>query len=433
MLYGQDNALLLELKEKVSELRLEQDVRKLVGFGTRHTLSDTSSQTRGIGAARRWIEAEMGQISADCGGCLEVATQRSLVLPKGQQRIDTPTMIVNVYAIKRGKSRPNDYVIITGDIDSRVSDVMNRSADSPGANDNASGVAAVLEAARILAKHDFEASIILAALSGEEQGLLGGAAMAQYAKEQNWNIVGVFNNDMIGNIEGIDGITDSREFRIFSEPNFANPDERTQLLRRFYGGESDGASRQLARYVDRIANEYMPIMRPMMVNRLDRFGRGGHHRPFNDAGFAGVRIMEAHEHYDRQHQDSRIEADRRYGDVLEGVNFPYLANLTRVNILVAASLAAAPAAPTELEIGGSVAPAAQLKWKSSKGAVGYKIYYRLTTEPQWTNYFWVDGGDSTQFTATGFVVDNYNFGVAAVGANGLESVVAFPQLVSKGF
>ena len=411
--------------------RIEADVRKLVSFGTRHTLSDTTSQTQGIGAARRWIEAEFRRISAACGGCMEVHVQRDLVPSEGNRRIDTPTVVVNVYAVLRGTKRPNDYVLMSGDIDSRVSDPMDRTSTSPGANDNASGMAGALEAARVLSKYRFANSVVLAGLSGEEQGLFGGRAMARMAKEQGWKIIGILNNDMIGNYHGIDGVTDSREFRIFSEPNFQDADDRLRTWRRFYGGEVDGSSRQLARYVHRITETYLPQLDPMMIYRLDRFGRGGHHRPFNDEGFAGVRIMEAHEHYDRQHQDIRTEEGRAYGDVLSGVDFDYAARLTAVNAAVLASLGWAPPAPEVVEIGGTVKPAARLKWSLPTGASaahGYKLYYRLTTEAQWTDYIYVPG-TVTEHTLDGLVVDNYFFGVAAIGADGNESLVVFPSVV----
>ncbi len=421
-----------EIAASPSAQRIETDIRKLVSFGTRHTLSDTTSSTRGIGAARRWIEAEFRRISAACGGCMEVHTQRTLVPAEGNQRIDTPTVVVNVYAILRGSKRPNDYIIMSGDIDSRVSDAMDSTSDAPGANDNASGMAGVLEAARILSNYSFDNSVVLAGLSGEEQGLFGGQAMAAMAKKEGWNIIGVLNNDMIGNYSGIDGVVDSREFRIFSEPNFQDADERLRIWRRYYGGEVDGASRQLARYVHRITEQYLPQLEPMMIYRLDRFGRGGHHKPFNDAGFAGVRIMEAHEHYDRQHQDIRTENGRQYGDIIDGVDFAYAARLTGVNAAVLASLGWAPPAPEVVELGGTVAPAAYLQWPAAEGEqpLGYKVYYRLTTEPQWTEHVWVPGNQNMQ-VMEGLVVDNYFFGVAAVGKNGNESLVVFPRVVLR--
>ena len=213
---------------------------------------------------------------------------------------------------------------MSGDIDSRVSDPNDFESDSPGANDNATGMAGTIEAARVLSKYKFESSIIYVGLSGEEQGLYGGQGLAGHAKKKNWNIIGILNNDMIGNIEGINGVIDNKSFRIFSEPVPANESDRQRYMRRFYGGEVDGNSRQLARFIYNSTKKYLPDLKPDLVYRLDRFGRGGHHRPFNDLGFAGVRIMETNENYNRQHQDLRIENNIKYGDVIEGVNFEYV-------------------------------------------------------------------------------------------------------------
>ena len=431
---------LFDIVDAVRADRIESDIRALVGFGTRHTLSDTLSETRGIGAARRWIKAEFDRISAECGGCLEVVYQRDLVKGGEGSRIPEDTWVVNVLAIQRGSTHPNHYVIMSGDIDSRVSDVLDATSESPGANDNASGVAGVLEAARVLSKHRFGKTIVYAALSGEEQGLYGGRIMAEAARDEGWIIEGVLNNDMIGNIEGVDGVIDNRTFRIFSEPTPVTESEQERQRRRFTGGEVDGPSRQLARYVARLADQCMPSVEPMLVYRLDRYGRGGHHRPFNDLGFPGVRIMEAHENYTRQHQDLRTETvmvkaagggetpvEIAYGDVIEGVNFDYAAKLTAVNAITLASLAWAPPAPDSVRIRGAVRPAAKLSWKrvDSPEVAGYKVYWRLTTEPQWTHSRWV--GDVEEFTAEGLIIDNYLFGVAAVGRDGNESVVVFPR------
>jgi hypothetical protein len=431
---------LYDIVDAVRADRIESDIRTLVSFGTRHTLSDTVSETRGIGAARRWIKAEFDRIAAECGGCLEVVYQRSLVKGDPESRIPVDTWVVNVLAIQRGTTHPDHYVIMSGDIDSRVSDVLDATSDSPGANDNASGVAGTLEAARVLSKYRFGKTIVYAALSGEEQGLHGGRHMAEVARDEGWVIEAVLNNDMIGNIEGVDGVIDNRTFRIFSEPTPVTETERDRSRRRFTGGEVDGPSRQLARYVARLAEQYIPAVEPMMVYRLDRYGRGGHHRPFNDLGFPGVRIMEAHENYTRQHQDVRTEtvlvkaADGReepveiaYGDVIGGVNFDYAAKLTAVNAITLASLAWAPPAPDSVTIRGAVQPAATLSWKKvdSPAIAGYKVYWRLTTEPQWTHSRWV--GDVDTFTTEGLIIDNYLFGVAAVGKDGNESVVVFPR------
>ena len=229
---------------------------------------------------------------------------------------------------------------------------MNFEVDAPGANDNASGMAGTLEAARAMTKFRYKHSVAFVGLSGEEQGLFGGRGLAKYAQDNNWTMIGILNNDMIGNIEGVDGVIDNRTFRIFSEPTPANETDRQRGARRFSGGEVDGISRQLARYIHKQVKTYMPEMNPMMIYRLDRFGRGGHHRPFNDLGFAGVRIMEAHENYNRQHQNIREENGIKYGDVIEGVNFKYAQKLTSVNAISMAGLALAPPAPTEVRIGG---------------------------------------------------------------------------------
>lgn len=411
--------------DAVSAQRLEAGVRTLAGFGTRHTMSDTVSATRGIGAARRWIKAEFEAISQACGGCLEVYEQRTLVKADPSSRITRDTWVVNVYAVKRGTKYPNRYVIMSGDIDSRVSDVLNYTDDSPGANDNATGMAAAIELARVLSPYDFESSILLAGLSGEEQGLFGGNFLAEKAQTEGWEIIGVLNNDMIGNIQGVDGVIDNRSFRIFSEPYSILETERELKMKRFYGGENDSPSRQLSRYIYEATQTYMPEMNPIQIYRLDRFGRGGHHRPFNEAGFAGVRVMEAHENYDRQHQDLRTENGIAYGDVIEGVDFGYCAKMTAVNAVSLALLASAPPAPKEVKIGGIVEPSTRLSWQKVEGATGYRIYWRDTTSPVWQYSRLV--GDVSEFTLEGIVIDNFLFGVASVGTDGHQSLVAYPS------
>lgn len=427
--FAQTDARLYDIINAISAERIQKDITTLANFGTRHTLSDTVSQTRGIGAARRWIKDEFDKISKECSNCLEVFYQKDLVKKGTNQRIVKDVWVVNVVAIKRGTKFPNRYIIMSGDIDSRVSDPNNYTSDSPGANDNASGMAGTIEAARVLSNYDFESSIVFVGLSGEEQGLFGGKGLAAYAKKKEWDIIGVLNNDMIGNIKGVDGVVSNRDFRIFSEPVPVTETEDQRKARRFYGGEVDGISRQLARYVHKTTKTYMPEMNPTMIYRLDRFGRGGHHRPFNDAGYAGIRIMESHENYTQQHQDIRVEDGIAYGDELEHVNFEYAKKLTAVNAINLASIAWAPPAPEKVEIGGIVRPAAKFKWSEVEGAVGYKIYWRDTTSPTWDNYKFVR--NTNIFTLEGIVIDNYFFGVAAVGKDGHESPVVFPNAIFR--
>lgn len=418
---------LYDIIDAVSAERIEKDIRILAGFGTRNTLSDTISETRGIGAARRWIKKEMQSISADCNDCLEVIEQRTFVKGDPNTRIKEDVVVVNMIAIQRATKKTDRYVIMSGDIDSRASSSLDAVTDAPGANDNASGMAGVLEAARVLSKYNFNANIVYVGLSGEEQGLFGGKHLANKAEAEGWQIVGVLNNDMIGNIEGVDGVIANNSFRIFSEPTPVTESDAERRRRRFYGGEVDGVSRQLARYVARLTSTYTTNLDPILIYRLDRFGRGGHHRPFNDLGFAGIRIMETHENYTRQHQDIREENGIKYGDVVEGVNFDYAAKLTGVNAIVLASLAWAPQAPQGVLIGGAVQPSTKLAWDKvdDVNVAGYKIYWRETTAPQWTHSRYV--GDINAFTLEGMVIDNFLFGVATVGKDGNESVISFPS------
>lgn len=424
--------ILIEISTATSANRIESDVKTLVNFGTRHTLSDTISATRGIGAARRWISSAFKKVSEECNNCLEVSYLGDVVKADGR-RIIKDVKVVNVMAIQRGNLYPNHYVIMSGDIDSRVTDPNDFTSDSPGANDNATGMAGAIEASRILSKYKFPVSVIYVGLSGEEQGLYGGKIMAKYAKEHGWNIIGVLNNDMIGNIQGIDGVVDNSTFRVFSEAISMKTTDRERNSMRYYGGEVDGPSRQLARYIDKITDAYMTNLDAIMVYRLDRFGRGGHHRPFNDEGFTGVRIMETHENYNRQHQDIRVEDTIDYGDVIAGVNFDYAAKLTAVNCLTLASLAAAPLAPKNVMIAGAVKPSTRLKWDipSDENIIGYKIYWRDTTSPKWNYSRFV--GEINDYTLKNIVIDNFLFGVASVSKNGAESLIQFPRkLIPNG-
>ena len=426
--YSQNNydKVIFNIISDISEERIKDDIVTLANFGTRHTLSDTVSNERGIGAARRWIKKTFESISEDCNNCLEVFDQKNY-FKKNNLRLIKDVWINNVVAIQRGSKYPNRYVLMSGDIDSRVSDPNDFISDSPGANDNASGMAGTIEAARVLSKYKFDNSIIYVGLSGEEQGLYGGKGLAEYAKKNNWDIIGILNNDMIGNIEGVNGVIDNKSFRIFSEPVPANESDRQRYMRRFYGGEVDGNSRQLARFIYNSTKKYLPDLNPDLVYRLDRFGRGGHHRPFNDLGFAGVRIMESNENYNRQHQDIRIENNIEYGDVISGVNFEYAKKLTAVNAVNLALLGWSPPPPKNLKIGGIVEPSVKFKWDYSdnQDIIGYKIYWRTTSAPNWE--FSKVINKKNEYTLDGIIIDNFLFSVVSINSKGFESIYQFPN------
>lgn len=416
------------LVESVSRERIEHDLRILVGFGTRHTLSDTLSQTRGIGAARRWVKAEFDRISAGCGGCLEVRFQGELVRGRDSTRVPRDVMLVNVVARLVGAVHPERALLMTAHLDSRASNANDSTSDAPGAADDASGVAAVLEAARVLAAAGpFEKTIVFAALSGEEQGLLGGQQLARMARDSGWTVEGVLNNDIVGNARGMNGDRNDRDFRLFSEAVPGNETPEQQQARRTAGGESDGPSRQLARYIDRITERYVPGGNAVMIFRQDRFGRGGDHRAFNQLGFPAVRFTVMHEDYNRQHQDVRTEASVEYGDVLEALSFPYIATVTRANAASLAALGWAPPAPDSVRMRGGVTPNTTLTWSpvASPTLAGYRVYWRETTESQWR--YSRDAGAGSTLTLERINIDNYQFGVAAVGRNGEESVVVYAR------
>ena len=426
--YSQNNydKVIFNIISDISKERIKDDIVTLANFGTRHTLSDTVSNERGIGAARRWIKKTFESISEDCNNCLEVFDQKNY-FKKNNLRLIKDVWINNVVAIQRGSKYPNRYVLMSGDIDSRVSDPNDFVSDSPGANDNASGMAGTIEAARVLSKYKFDNSIVYVGLSGEEQGLYGGKGLAEYAKKNNWDIIGILNNDMIGNIEGVNGVIDNKSFRIFSEPVPANESDRQRYMRRFYGGEVDGNSRQLARFIYNSTKKYLPDLNPDLVYRLDRFGRGGHHRPFNDLGFAGVRIMESNENYNRQHQDIRTENNIDYGDVISGVNFEYAKKLTAVNAVNLALLGWSPPPPKNLKIGGIVEPSVKFKWDYSdnQDIIGYKIYWRTTSAPNWE--FSKVINKKNEYTLDGIIIDNFLFSVVSINSKGFESIYQFPN------
>lgn len=418
---AQEHPLLHEVVGQVNPERMRADITAMVGFGTRHTLSDTVSDTRGIGAARRWVGRQFEGISRDCGGCLEIVTPSQVFT---NNRVPNPTEVMDIVAIQRGTGDPNRVIIITGHLDSRVTDVMNFTSDAPGANDDASGVAAVLEAARVLSQHRFEATLVYAALSGEEQGLLGGKVLADYAQEQGWRVEANLNNDIVGNSEGQTGVRDMTRIRVFSEGTKTVETEAQEERRRYNGGELDSSSRNLARFVDGIADRYLTNFDVDMIYRTDRYGRGGDQVEMLRHGFPAVRITEAAEHYDRQHQDLRTENGVVYGDTIDGVDFAYLGQVARLNIATMAALGNAPASPLGVTIEGAVKPDTTVKWDAVPGAAGYRVWWRSTTAPQWTHSRWA--GNVTQIVLPGVVIDDFFFGVSAVSADGYESPVVFP-------
>ena len=403
----------------IDPARLHTTIAALVGFGTRHTLSDTTSPSRGIGAARRWVQRSFGQL--DCGGRLQVVTPSETVTG---ERVPQPTEIVDVLAIQRGTTDPGRVVVISGHLDSRVSDPMDSVHDAPGANDDGSGVAAVMESARVLCRQSFPATIVYAVLSGEEQNLYGGRLLAKYAKSQGWQVEAQLNNDIVGNTHGQAGVVDSTHVRVFSEGTKATETPDQAGRRRYNGGEVDSPSRNLARFMDRLADAYVPGLDVSMVYRTDRYSRGGDQVPMLEAGFPAVRVTEAAENYTRQHQDLRTEHGIAYGDVISGVDFPYLAKVAALNAVTLAALASAPAPPPQLKIEGAVSADTRVSWDASPGAAGYRVWWRDTTDPQWR--FGRPAGDNTSLTLKNVVIDDFFFGVSAVSADGYESPVEFP-------
>lgn len=402
-----------QAQEKPDPTKLKATVEKLVGFGTRHTLSDPDNPTRGIGAARRWFATELSRLGDQCN-CIEVA---NIARTFTGDRAPNGVEIVDVLGFQAGTD-PKRVVIVMGHIDSRVSDVMNTTADAPGANDDGSGVALVLEAARILSKEKFKATIIYAALSGEEQGLFGGQLLAETAKERGWTVTAVLNNDIVGNTVGTDGRKVADRVRVFSETFSDGDDAKALKGLRADGAEDDGPSRALAKAVDQVAGKIPAGLDAFLVRRPDRFGRGGDHTPFLKLGYPAVRFSVGVENYDAQHQD--LVPGK--GDTVDKMDFPYLAKVTAINVATIRRLASAPAAPDKVTIGGALASDTSVKWSAVPGAVKYRIHWRRADAQDWTSQLDVTG---TEASLKGVVVDDSFVGVSAIGADGSESLVTF--------
>ena len=440
------DAKLRAIVAPVSQAQLRHTIESLVSFGTRHTLSSQTDPKRGIGAALEWTRGEFQRDSAACGNCLTIVDPSETFTGA---RIPAPTRVRDMVAIQRGTERPSDVVIIQGHIDSRVTDVMNSTSDAPGANDDGSGVAAVLEAARLLSKHKFPGTIVYAALSGEEQGLYGGKVLANYAKAQGWNVVAVLNNDIIGNSCSSDGTCDFTHARVLSEGPRSQGQAELATQTHSLGGENDAPSRNISRYLDSLADRLKIGLDVRQIWRTDRFGRGGDHIPFLEAGYPAARISVAVENYNWQHQDLRTENKIKYGDTIDHVDFAYLAKMTKLNIAALASIASAPP-PPEPKVEGAVSTDTTITWAQVPTVWSYIVRWRRTDSNQWERS--ARAGRPKECTLAGHAqfdinekrgtinsgwtfplckvvlphirVDDWVFGVSSVSKDGFESPVA---------
>jgi len=412
---------------RVSAQRIQANIEKLVSFQTRLTLSaqdaDSVKAGHGIGAAREWIKAEFESYSRACGGCLEVKTDSFTEAPA--ERIPKPTVITNVYAVQKGTGPESAkrIVLVTGHYDSRNSDTLDVSGIAPGANDDASGTAVSLECARVLSQMKFPATIIFLTVAGEEQGLNGSRHFARMARDQNWNIEAVLNNDIVGGDRSPQ--QNPEVVRVFSEgvPLSATETELRQV--RNLGGESDSASRLLARYIAEVSRTYQTAAQPLLVFRLDRYLRGGDHYSFNQQGYAAVRFTEYREDYNHQHHNVRTENGIEYGDLPRFVNFDYVANVARLNAATLASLASAPAPPARVRLQTKeLENDSTLTWEASPGSASYEILWRDTTSPEWEHA--QPAGNVARATLP-LSKDNVIFAVRAVDSMGHRSLPVVPQ------
>ncbi|MBC5774551.1 M20/M25/M40 family metallo-hydrolase [Pontibacter sp. KCTC 32443] len=416
-----------EMVNAVSANNLKSLVEKMVTFETRHSLSTTTSKKVGIGAAREWVKSEFEKYAKASGGRMTVEMDRYTVKADGR-RIPQDVEMANVMAILKGADpTDNRVILVSGHLDSRVTDVMDAKSKAPGANDDASGVAIVMEMARIMAVKEFPATLVFVAFQGEEQGLYGSRHLAERAKKENWNIVAVLNNDIVGNSYSAEtGLHDNTRVRVFSEATPANETEEQARLRRTLGSENDGPSRNLARYMKTTGENYVDQLQVILEYRPDRFLRGGDHTPFNQQGYAAVRMSEMNEDFDHQHQDLRKENGKQYGDLVEYMDFEYLRKNTAVNLATMANLGWAPAAPEKVNVlTSNLTNKTDLKWeapKAGKKPAGYYVLMRETSSPTWEKKFFVK---ETSVTLP-YSKDNYFFSVQATDAEGHTSLPVIP-------
>jgi len=419
--------LISGMTEEVSSARLEALVRKLVSFHTRHTLSDTLSKTSGIGAARSWIKEELEKYSRESSGRLQVSYD-TFIQPADGRRVPLPVTLKNVMAVLPGTD-PEDkrMIMISGHYDSRVTDVMNANDFAPGANDDASGVAAVMELCRIMSKQQFRATLVFVAMVGEEQGLYGAANLAKRAKAEGWNVHLLLNNDIVGNSYGMEtDIKDNTRVRVFSEGVPASETPAQAAARLSAGTENDGPARQAARYIKEVAERYVDQLEVKLIYRRDRYLRGGDHTPFSQQGFTAVRITEMNEDFNRQHQDVRTENGFKFGDLPEYVDYTYLQKVARMNLSVMANLALSCQEPENVVVQTSgLTNKTQLKWTAPKGKTpaGYYVLMRETTSPFWERKFLVKETSAT----LAYSKDNYFFAIQSVDEAGHESLMVIPK------
>lgn len=424
------NADIQQMLKDISAQNIEASIRKLVSFGSRNTNSEQNNPARGIGAARDWIFSEFEKISRDCGNCLQVEKQTYLqeAMPPPRGRVPVDINITNVVATLKGTTDPERVYVVSGHYDSMCTNPADAKCDSPGANDDASGTAAVIEMARVMSKKKYDATIIFMAVAGEEQGLLGSTYFAQQAVEKKMNIEAMFTNDIIGGVTSYKNAPDRNSVRVFAEGVPSSETEAEAELRRSVGGENDSPARQLARYILETAHIYSPKFGVQIIYRRDRYLRGGDHKPFLERGFPAVRFTEPHEDYTHQHQNVRTENGVVYGDLPEFVDFGYVANVARINTASLANLALAPAKPKTVNIMTTrLTNDTDLKWAANteKDLAGYEIVWRETTSPVWTNSLFV--GNVNEYTMKEMSKDNYFFGVRAVDSAGNKSPVVFPK------